>query len=168
MLRPEQMSRVSVTGSKRVMDEVIETIHDLRLFDMTDYDGEWDGFQPGDPVEGADDASEKLVTVRSLESLLGIEGDDFEGDPLRLDDADLDDRLATIRTEVNSLDDRQDELESELREVEESLNSVEPFVELGIDLDLLQGYDTLTVVVGQVDRDEVRRTLVEADGADQY
>mgnify|MGYP007117108414 FL=1 len=64
MLRPEQMSRVSVTGSKRVMDEVIETIHELRLFDVTDYDGEWEGFQPGDPVEGAENASEKLVTVR--------------------------------------------------------------------------------------------------------
>ena len=168
MLRPEQMSRVSVTGSKRVMDEVIETIHELRLFDVTDYDGEWEGFQPGDPVEGAENASEKLVTVRSLESLLDIDGDDFEGEPLRLEDADLADRLATIRTEVNALDDRQDELESDLREVEESLNSVEPFVELGIDLDLLQGYDNLTVVVGQGDRDEVRRTLVNADGIDQY
>ncbi|MDZ7746707.1 MAG: V-type ATP synthase subunit I [Halobacteriales archaeon] len=150
------------------MNEVIETIHELRLFDVTDYDDEWEGFQPGDPVEGADDASEKLVTVRSLESLLDIEGDDFDSEPIRLEDADLSDRLESIQTTVNDLDDRRDELEDELREVEESLGSVEPFVELGIDLDLLQGYDHLTVIVGQGDRDEVRRALVDADDVEQY
>jgi len=167
MLRPERMSRVSVTGSKGVMDEVVETIYDLQLFDITDYDGEWEGFQPGEPVEGAAAAAERLVTVRSLASLLDIDADEFTGEPLRLDD-DLGDRLDTVRSQVNELDDRREELEDELRGVEESLDTVEPFVELGIDLDLLQGYDSLSVVVGQGDRDAVRRTLVDADGVEQY
>ena len=60
MLRPERMSRVSVTGSKSVMDEVIGTVHDLHLLHLTEYDGSWEGFAPGDPVEGADEAAEKL------------------------------------------------------------------------------------------------------------
>ncbi|PSQ29855.1 V-type ATP synthase subunit I [Halobacteriales archaeon SW_6_65_46] len=167
MLRPERMSRVSVTGSKGVMDEVVETIYDLQLFDITDYDGEWAGFQPGDPVEGAAAAAERLVTVRSLASLLDVDADEFTGEPLRLDD-DFGDRLDTVRSQVNELDDRREELEDELRGVEESLDTVEPFVELGIDLDLLQGYDSLSVVVGQGDRDAVRRTLVDADGVEQY
>jgi hypothetical protein len=168
MLRPERMSRVSVTGSKGVMDEVIETVHDLRLFDMTDYDGEWEGFSPGDPVAGANEASEQLVTVRSLESILDIDPDEHEGPTRVLEEDELASELADVRERVNDLDDRRDELDDELRAVEERLDTVEPFVELGIDLDLLQGYDTLSVLVGQGDRDAVRRSLVEADGVDSY
>ena len=78
MLRPKQMSRVSVTGSKAVMDEVIETTHELNLVHVIDYDGSWDGFDPGDPVEGADDASSRLVTVRSLESILDLEPEEIQ------------------------------------------------------------------------------------------
>lgn len=48
------MSRVSVTGAKRVLDDVIETVHDLHLIHVTDYTGEWEGFEPGDPIAGAD------------------------------------------------------------------------------------------------------------------
>jgi V/A-type H+-transporting ATPase subunit I len=168
MLRPERMSRVSVTGSTAVMDEVVSTLHDLRLFDVTDYDGEWEGFTPGDPAEGADDASTKLVTVRSLQSILGVAPDEYDGPTRHLDDEELDDELASVRERVNALDDRRDELDDELRAVEERLAAAEPFVELGIDLDLLHGYENLTVTVGQGDRDDVRRALVESDEVDRY
>ncbi|WP_255151027.1 V-type ATP synthase subunit I [Halorarius halobius] len=167
MLRPERMSRVSVTGSKSVMDDVIEAVHDLSLFDVTDYDGEWEGFDPGDPEAGADEASEKLVTVRSLQSILGVEEEDAGPTRIVTDEA-LDEELEDVRQQVNELDDRRDELEDELREVEEQLDAVEPFVDLGIDLDLLQGYDNLTVSVGQGDYEAVRRALVEADGVDRH
>ena len=162
------MSRVSVTGSKRVMDDVIEAVHELRLFDMTDYDGEWEGFSPGTPEEGADEISEQLVTVRSLESILDIDGDDYEGPSRVLDDDELSSELADVRDRVNELDDRRDELDDELRAVEEELDAVEPFVELGIDLDLLQGYDNLSVRVGQGDREGVRRALANADGVERH
>jgi V/A-type H+-transporting ATPase subunit I len=168
MLRPERMSRVSVTGSKRVMDDVIEAVHELRLFDVTDYDGEWEGFSPGEPEEGADAASEQLVTVRSLQSILEVDADDYDGAVRVLEDDELADELEDVRDRVNELDDRRDELDDELRAVEEELDAVEPFVELGIDLDLLQGYDTLTVRVGQGDREAVRRALVNADGVERH
>ena len=168
MLRPERMSRVSVTGSKAVMDDVVSIVHDLQLFDVTDYDGEWEGFTPGDPAEGADDASTKLVTVRSLQSILGVAPDEYDGPTRHLDDEELDDELASVRERVNALDDRRDELDDELRAVEERLAAAEPFVELGIDLDLLHGYENLTVTVGQGDRDDVRRALVESDEVDRY
>src|SRR6056297_1635802 len=142
MLRPERMSKVSVTGSRAVMDDVIETVHELNLVHLSDYDGSWDGFEPGDPVEGADEASEKLVTVRSIESILDVDEEDAGPNRIVTDEA-LEDELESVRTEVNELDDRRSELENELRDVEERLGSVKPFADLGIDLDLLSGYDTL-------------------------
>jgi V/A-type H+-transporting ATPase subunit I len=167
MLRPERMSRVSVTGSKQVMEEVIETVHDLNLFHVTDYDGAWDGFEPGDPIEGADEASDRLVTVRSLESILDIDEEDAGPKRLVTDEA-LDEELEEIRTDVNELDDRRDEFEDERRDVEERIDTVEPFAKLGIDLDLLSGYDSLSVAVGEGDGEEVEAALAGADEVEAF
>ncbi|SFF81883.1 V/A-type H+-transporting ATPase subunit I [Halopelagius inordinatus] len=167
MLRPEQMSKVSVTGSKRVMDPVIETVHDLNLLHVTEYDDTWDGFDPGDPAEGAEDASEKLVTVRSLESMLDVSGDDAGPTRIVTDEA-LEADLDEIREQVNELDDERQDLRQELRDVEDRIDAMSPFVDLGIDLDLLSGYDSLQVAVGEGRRETVERALVDADDIRAY
>jgi V/A-type H+-transporting ATPase subunit I len=166
MLRPEKMGRVSVTGSKAVLEDVVETAHDLNLLHLTEYDGSWEGFEPGNPTEGADRASDALVTVRSLESILGVDESDAETRPVLPDD--LHAEIEAVREQVNELDDRQDELGDELRSVEEQLDSVRPFVELGIDLDLLGGYDNLSVAVGEGDEAAVREALVDQPGVDSH
>ena len=167
MLRPERMSRVSVTGSKRVMDEAIETIHDLNLLDVTDYDGSWEGFEPGDTAEGAEEVSQKLVTVRALKSTLGVDAVDA-GRVRILEDDELDEEIERIRTAVNELDDRRSALEDELRTVDERIETARPFVELGIDVDLLSGYESLSTAVGEGDAEELRAALADADAVDAF
>jgi V/A-type H+/Na+-transporting ATPase subunit I len=159
MLRPERMSKVSVTGSKGVMPAVIETIHELNLVHLSDYDGSWQGFDNGNPIEGAENASEKLVTVRALESALELSADDTA--PGTIDD-DWEQRLERIRTKINDLDDRRSEIREELRGVNERIDRVAPFAELGIDLDLLSGYDSVDVLVGEGSVSDVESAL-EAD-----
>ncbi|WP_251341760.1 V-type ATP synthase subunit I [Haloplanus halophilus] len=165
MLRPERMSKVSVTGSKAVMDDVVEAVHDCNLLHVTEYDGSWEGFEPGNPIDGAEEASDKLVTVRSIESILDVDGEDAGPTRIVTEDA-LEDELEEIRERVNELEDRRDEIRSDLNEVEERLSAVEPFATLGIDLDLLSGYDTLDVVVGEGKADAVERAMADADGVD--
>jgi len=167
MLRPEQMSKVSMTGSKQVMDDVIETVHDLRLLHLTDYDGSWTGFSAGDPIEGAETASDKLVTVRSLESILDV-GEEDAGPTRIVTDQAIEEELEGLRHRVNELDDRHDEFRSELRDVEERLDAVEPFARLGIDLDLLSGYRTLDVAVGEGNPESVERALEASDDVREY
>ena len=161
------MSRVSVTGSKRVMDETIEAIHELNLVHVTDYDGSWEGFSPGDPIKGAEDAAGKLVTVRALESTLDV--DEEDAGPTRIiDDDELESELEDVRTRVNDLDDERSELRNEIREIGEKVGAAEPFAELGIDLDLLSGYDSLTVAVGEGDAEEIESALSGSDAVDGY
>ncbi|MFB6311218.1 MAG: V-type ATP synthase subunit I [Salinirussus sp.] len=158
MLRPERMSRVSVTGSKRVMGDVIETVHDLGLLHVTAYEDDWAGFEPGDPRSGADEAATKLVTVRALESTLGIEDDDPVPE-IDITDAELEERLEQVRTAVNEADDRRSELRTELRNVRDRIERMEPFVRLGIDLELLSGYDAISIEVGEGNADGVQSAL---------
>jgi V/A-type H+-transporting ATPase subunit I len=147
------------------MDDVVEAVHDCNLLHVTDYDGSWEGFRPGNPTAGAEDASEKLVTVRSIESILEVDGSDAGPTRIVTDEA-LEEELAEIRERVTELEDRRDEVRSELGDVEERLSAVEPFATLGIDLDLLSGYETLAVVVGEGDTEAVERAMVDADGVD--
>ena len=166
MLRPERMSRVSITGSKRVMDDVIEAAHGLDLLHISEYENEIEGFQPGTPIEGADSASKQLVTVRSLKSILGVD-EDYEGPAHVVEDDELDEELEDVRQEVNELDDRRDEIESEIREIDEDIEQLEVFVDLGIDLDLLGGYDSLEVAVGEGVAEDVEAVLADSD-IEQY
>ncbi|WP_410765849.1 V-type ATP synthase subunit I [Haloferax sp. DFSO60] len=164
------MSKVSVTGSKGIMSEVIEALHELKLLHVSEYDGSWQdeyGFDSGNPIEGAESASDKLVTVRSLKSILGVEANDAGRQRIVPDDA-LGEPLEEIREKVNSLDDRRSELEGKLRDVEEEIDAMEPYVDLGLDLDLLSGYDSLQVVVGQGKLDAVERAVLDADDIDTF
>ncbi|WP_336326955.1 V-type ATP synthase subunit I [Halovenus sp. HT40] len=167
MLRPEQMSKISVAGSKRIMSDVIETMHELNLVHITDYDGSWEGFQPGDSLEGADETSSKLVTVRALENSLDLDKDEINTDAT-VDLTNADERLEEIRQEVNELDDRRAELENRQREIDEQLDQMELFADLGLDLDLLWGYESLEVLVGEGDAAAIEESLAEADHIEEF
>lgn len=161
------MSKVSVTGSKRAMDDVIEVVHDLRLLHISDYDGAWEGFDQGNPMEGAEERSEQLVTVRSIESILDVDSDEIDT-ATRVTDEKIERELAAVRERVNELDDRHEAIKDDLRDVRERVDAMEPFATLGIDLDLLQGYDSIEVRVGRGDPEAVRTALAEADGVGAF
>ena len=162
MLRPERMSKVSVTGGKAVMPDVIETLHALKLLHLEEYDGSWEGFDPGRSMAGADEISEQLVTIRSIESILDLEREDVDELP-SLTGVDVDDRIARIRQRVNDLDDERNELRTELRTVEDAFDRLEPYAALGLDLELYRGYQSLDVAVGQGAESEVRAALESDD-----
>ncbi len=167
MLRPDRMSKVSVTGAKSVMPSVIETLHELTLVHLSEYDGSWPGFDNGAPLEGAEDASEKLVTVRSIKDALEIEGEQVDGIE-DLTEAELETRLREVQSTVNNLDDQRNDLQDQIRSIDEQIETLEPFATLGIDLDLLWGYDRIDVVVGEGNHDEITQALREAEAIDAF
>ena len=169
MLRPKRMSRVSVAGSKDVLEDAVEELHDLGLVHVTDYDGSWEGFENGEPLEGGEEVSGKLVQVRAVMNTLDVEDDDYDGEegPGFRTREELYERLEKVRQTVNEVEDERNEVRERLREAREERRGLEPFVELGIDLELLYGYDEIDVHVGQGDAGAVRDALEDAEG-DEY
>ncbi|RLM76590.1 V-type ATP synthase subunit I [Halorubrum sp. Atlit-26R] len=161
------MSRVSVTGSKRVIDDVIEAAYTHHSLHVTDYDDRYEGFEPGTSLDGAETVNERLVTVRSLESILDV--DEGDADVARsLDDDELVDELERVRGRVNELNDERDELQAAVRDRQEEIDRLEPFAELGIDLEYLRGYDSVEVVVGEAKPAAVEEALEDADSVDVF
>ena len=161
------MSKVSVTGSKDVLEPVVETVHDLDLVHLTEYGGNWPGFDQGSSAAGAESAADKLVTVRSLESILEVEPSDAGRERVVTDEA-LEEDLAEVQAAVNEVKDREDELRDELRDVTEKIEAVEPLVDLGIRLDLLSGYRELQVAVGRGDEASVRERVASSDSFGEF
>ncbi|MFC6752824.1 V-type ATP synthase subunit I [Halorubrum tibetense] len=155
------MSKVSVTGSKRVIDDVIEAAYEHHSLHVSEYDGRYDGFEPGDSLAGAEGVNERLVTVRSLESILDVDADDLDAVG-SVDDDELAAELERTRERVNELDDRRDDLRASIRDRQEEIDRMEPFADLGIALDLLRGYDSLEVVVGEAKLEAVEDALAAA------
>ena len=167
MLRPERMSKVSVAGSNRVVEPVIEAIHDLDLVHLSEYEGQIEGFETGTPLDGAESAADRLVTVRSLKSMLDLEEAAPEERRI-LDWETVPERLEAVRERATDLDDRRSTVRSDRSTVEDRLADLEPFLDLGIDLDLLRGFDSLSVKVGTADEEGVRDTLSDAADVEEF
>ncbi|PSP18831.1 hypothetical protein BRC62_02495, partial [Halobacteriales archaeon QH_10_67_13] len=188
MLRPERMSRVSVTGSKRVMDDAIEAVYDLNVVHVTDYDGGWEGFDPGDPTQGADERVRQVdVGVAEHRDGLAVAapGEGFEPlEPRRLFEfapdgclvalADRDREVVVARQQVEvdtELDERLDGPDALLDRPELVVEFVAPVVQrvdpladlLEFGFELLVGDDAGRAVVGLVRLDPEDR-LQRPDG----
>ncbi|ESS11992.1 MAG: hypothetical protein A07HR60_00929 [uncultured archaeon A07HR60] len=167
MLRPERMSKVSVTGAKPVIDDVIESVHQQHVLHLSEYGGGWEGFSQGRSLEGAEEVSEKLITVRSLRRTLEVDASTDES-PRVIDDDELDVELDRIRQRVNELDDERSDLQRQIRDLDEQIDEVTPFAEVGVDLDLLSGFDSVEVVVGRGSPEAVAAALDEAPAIETY
>ena len=162
MIRPDRMSQVSVTAGLTHAPAVIETLHDLQLAQVTAYDDSWEGFRPGDPLPTAERLAEELVIVRALEQTLGI--DRVSPPPRTAAETDI----SELQTAVNGLDDRRGDLRQQINALRDRIDALEPFVALGIDLDLLRGYESVSVVAGEGDDDAVRAALMDAPAIDAF
>ena len=167
MLRPERMSKVSITGSKSVMEDAIGVLHDLGLLHIEDYDERWEDFRTGDPLEQAESASEYLVTIRALESTLDLDPDEINPEVVG-DREEAIDRLEEVRSQVTELEDERNELADELRALRDERERLKPLAKLGIELDLLYGFDSIEVIVGEGSPDAVDRALADSEAIEAY
>ena len=167
MLRPERMSKVSVAGSRQVMRDVIEATFDLHLVHFSEYEGQIEGFDTGSPIEGSEEASDKLVTVRSLKSILDVSEEDAGPARIVSEEA-LEEKLEDVRITVNEREDRRSNVEGQLNSVTDQIEAAAPFSDLGMDIDLLKGYDTLEVAVGEGDEEAVRSALSGAEDVEAF
>lgn len=73
MNRPVSMTKIRLTGLKSDLPSVIDTLYDLRLLHIVDFDKDkYEGLEYGKPFEQAGQLSDHLVKVQALGTQLGI------------------------------------------------------------------------------------------------
>ncbi len=167
MLRPERMSKVSIAGAKSVMEDAIGVLHDLELLHIEDYDERWEDFSTGDPLEHAETASERLVVIRALENTLDLDPAEVHPE-IVADREEAVERLEEVRKQVTDLEDERNDITDELRQLRDERERLKPLATLGIDLDLLHGYDAIEIAVGEGTPEAVDRALDASDAIEAY
>ncbi len=150
MLEPQRMDRVLIVGTKDVMETTIDQLHDLNLLHVEDYVTEEEYFHIGKPLKAATPLSEKLLKLRSIKSYLGTK----EVIPVREKQdrvqKELEANLGTLEQTVTKKTSEKSALESELKEYDRRSELLKPYEALGVPLELLSGYENVTVFTGTV------------------
>ena len=157
MLTPEQMSRLLIVASKDQMTPVITELYRHNLFHIEDYVESgakgYEGFKIGIPLSGATEASEDLVKIRTIQNTFSIRSDDFEVKERQKQSGlqvQIERELPAIEQEVEGLTVKRSKLETKIKEYEQKVAELTPFIGIPGDLDLYRGYSRLNVFAGYV------------------
>jgi V/A-type H+-transporting ATPase subunit I len=157
MLTPEQMSRLLIVASKDQMTPVITELYRHNLFHIEDYVEAgakgYEGFKIGTPLSGATEASGDLVKLRAIQNTFSIRSDDFEVKERQKQSGlqgQIERELPAIEQEVEELTVKRSKLETKVKEYEQKITELTPFIGIPGDLDLYRGYLRFAVFAGYV------------------
>ena len=160
MLKPEQMSRLLIVATRDQMGPVVAELYHHNLFHIEDYvearaEG-YEGFKIGTPLAGASEVSGDLVKIRAIQNAIAVHADDLEPvtkcprTELKLK---IERELPILEKEVEELTVRRSKLDTRVKELEQKIAEIKPFVNIPVDLDLYRGYSGFSVFAGYVARE---------------
>ena len=146
----QQMGRLVAAGNKDRLDEAIEILARLEALHIIDYDGGEDGFSLGAPNPKSESVGRDLVKARAAASIVEASGPDSPVPEAPVRDSlesGLPSKIEALLADSARVDDLENEI-STLSEEEVCLSLVSP---LGIDIELLGGFESLVSFIGTVD-----------------
>jgi V/A-type H+-transporting ATPase subunit I len=156
------MSRLTAAGTLSKVDEAVSVLAEMKAVHLLDYPGDEEGFDLGSPTEESEEIGRDLNRYRSASSQLELVSPRIllEPEPIRNK---LAGELPSLVEMMLGHTERIDTITGELSSIEEECASLQVLQPLGLDLDLLSGYESLTVFVGTV-KDAARASSAAPDG----
>lgn len=160
MFKSQKMSKLLIAASKDQLDPIVRELYRHNAFHIEEYvehdDEKIEGFRIGMPLSGAGEYSSKLLKVRSIKNAVGLGNEYIEAD--RKEESNsvysrLDNELPSIEEEIIGFVDERTKLETRLREYEQKLSELAPFIPFGEDLSLCRGYEGFTAIAGRIPAD---------------
>src|SRR6266545_2897095 len=151
MLRPVPMTRALIVGPRDELEATIERLYDLKLLHIVDHKEGEEGLEIGKPLLKASEASEILVKLRSLASVLQIE----EAEPVAETglSGDLRQKSLSLELNISEEDASKKKTQALLADLDRKIEEMTPFAGLPLALEDYRGYERLEVLVGKVPRD---------------
>src|SRR6266702_4385173 len=151
MLRPVSMTRALIRGPRDELEGTIERLYELKLLNIVDHKEGEEGLEIGKPLLKASEASEILVKLRSLASVLQLE--DAEPAPETGLVGDLRQKILSLELNISEEDASKKKIQSLLADLDRKIVEMTPFAELPLALEDYRGYERIEVFVGKVSRD---------------
>lgn len=148
------MTKILIVGSKDKLKETIEELYRLEAIHPIDFSSEEEGFTLGAPLPEASEISQTLLKLRAVSKDLAVVDkplkEKIEKDRIHKE---VSEALITLEAEIRGAVETRDQIQNRKHDLESSKKLLEPFVPLGIDLDLYRGYDSIVVFTGYVRTD---------------
>src|SRR3989441_712135 len=148
MPRPVPMTRALIVGPRDNLEATVEGLYGLKLVHIVDHREGEEGLEIGRPLPTASEASEILVKLRSIASVLQLE----ETKPVPTEEVagDLRQKILSLELNISEEDAAKKKTQALLQDLNRKIDEVRPFAQLPLSLADHRGYATLEVFVGKV------------------
>jgi len=154
MLKPEEMTRAVVVGSMDSLDATIECLYEQGILHLIDFTTPDVDFKIGQPLSKASADSQKLLKLRSMMRVLGIEEHKpKEKMTVSAIDKRLEQALVTLDLNTTTKNEAKQKIQSLIREKEAEIRALYPFASFGIAIEDYDSYDNVTCLTGICRRD---------------
>ena len=141
MLKSEDMSRMTISGHKNDLNSLSDLLDKHQLVHLVDYNNEDEGFKIGTSLSYGSKTSEILVKLRSVLKLLEVSPNPPENLKLSSDIEKEIENLDSIASQAHDLKDKQRDCDRKIDDLANSLDQIEMFSGLDLDMKYLSGYD---------------------------
>jgi V/A-type H+-transporting ATPase subunit I len=151
MLRPVPMTRALIVGPRDDLEAIVEKLYALKALHIVDHKEGEEDLEIGKPLGTAGEASEILVKLRSIASVLQVkESETPEVEPIV---GDVRQKILSLELNISEEDAAKKKTQALLGDLRGKIDAITPFAQLPLSLEAYRGYETLEVVVGRVPRD---------------
>ena len=162
------MARFNAAGLRKNLDSVMHILCSLKAVDLIDFDGEeGNHLNLGSPRADHDAVAKNLSTYRSISKWVDSarpEGTHSEKTVRGWIDGELQNEIKSISEVITGIEDKR----SDAKATEERISALGVFVDLGVDLDLFDGYRTATVFVGRIGDKGSGKDALQSAGVDGF
>ena len=162
-LTTESMSRLILAGTREQLAATVRIVADLRAVHINDYVGNDEGLSLGKPEDASEDVSRRLTRIRGCAALIEAQRQTelLAASDVRshLSDS-IDDMVEISISRFEEIDSKR----AEIAQVDETLSVLSQLAPLSLELELMDGYDSLTSHVGTVRSLTKARPAIEALG----
>src|SRR5438445_937358 len=148
MPRPVPLTRALIVGPRENLEATVESLYGIKFVHIEDHREGVESHEIGRPLPTASEASEILVKLRSIASVLQLE----ETPPVPTEEVagDVRQKILSLELNLSEEDAAKKKTQALLQDLNRKIDEVRPFAQLPLRLADYRGYDTLEAFVGKV------------------
>jgi len=145
------MTRALIVGPRNDLEAIVEKLYALKVLHIVDHKEGEEDLAIGKPLETAAEASEVLVKLRSIASVLQIKESEAEGvEPVI---GDVRQKILALELNISEEDAAKKKTQALIGDLQQKIDAITPLAQLPLSLEDYRGYETLEVFVGRVPHD---------------
>jgi V/A-type H+-transporting ATPase subunit I len=159
MFYPEAMSKILILGHQQDLKSVIERLHELKIVHIVEHSK--NELDIGTPLKEGEAASELLVRIRSLKTLLKIAEEPKKLPKDKLIFKKVKSNVDKIHALALKKTAKEKELNEKIALLERQYSTLSELAAFKLGLNLFYGYQNLAVFIGRVEKPELLKTKLK-------